>query len=353
MDPRASLLCFVFAGALVAPSLVAQSTLVLPGSHAAREGSSTTNVPFGRSTPTRVQCAYDPLLFQGPVTITGLALRIDGGAVAAAKVVDCEIRMSTMPGTVLALNADFAQNRGANETVVLPQQLLTLPAHSQLATPNGFESAIPLAVPFAYDPGHGSLLIEIVVHGQPPGAYPLDVTYVCDSPEVLVGPLSCPQPGGTPLRVESSTTQVMWGRPWVARVLDAPPGAMVTLALGTIESGPWSGFVLPQELSSLGAPGCYLSIDLAGSYFSVAAGDGSATFPFVIPNNPATVGFWIRFQGGAIHPTANALGVVTSQARKVEVCGWEPVARVWSSGLSVALGTREIGVASVLRLTVQ
>jgi hypothetical protein len=348
MVHRASLLSLLFTGALLA-----QSPFVLPASHAAREGSSTTNVPFGRSTPTRVQSCYDPMLFAGPVTILSLAIRVDGGAVAAAKVVDVEIRMSTMPGTVLALNADFAQNRGVDETVVLPQQLLTLPAHTNVASPTTFDAPISLAVPFHYDPALGSLLVEIVVHGQPPGAYPQDVTYVCDSPEVTIGPVACTPAGGVPLRVESSTTQVMWGRPWVARVLDAPPGAMVTLGLGTIESGPWSGFVLPQELGFLGAPGCYLSIDVAGSLFSVAAGDGSAAFPFVIPNAPSALGYWIRFQGGAIYPGANALGLVTSQARKVQVCGWEPVGRVWASGLATTVGTREIGVAPVMQFLVQ
>nr|MBP8301278.1 hypothetical protein [Planctomycetota bacterium] len=86
MVHRASLLSLLFTGALLA-----QSPFVLPASHAAREGSSTTNVPFGRSTPTRVQSCYDPMLFAGPVTILSLAIRVDGGAVAAAKVVDVEI----------------------------------------------------------------------------------------------------------------------------------------------------------------------------------------------------------------------------------------------------------------------
>ena len=338
---------------LLAVTVAAQTQIIVPASHTAQEGSSTTNVPFGRSTPTRVQNAYDPLLFSGPVTITGLQMRVDGGATTASKIVDCEIRMSTMPGGVLMLNALFASNRGLDETVVLPQQLLTLPAHTTAAVPNPFLPAIPLAVPFAYNPAFGTLLVEIIIHGQPPGAYPLDVTYVCDSPEVAVGPAACPQPGGSPLRVESATTQVMWGRPWVARVLDAPPGALVMLGLGTIESGPWSGFVLPQDLAGLGAPGCYMSIDLVASFFSVAAGDGSAVFPFVIANDPAAIGFWIRFQGGAFNAAANALGIVTSQARKVRVCGWEPVGRVWASGLATTIGTREIGVGPVARLTVQ
>ncbi|MCA8974537.1 MAG: hypothetical protein KDC98_07430 [Planctomycetes bacterium] len=337
----------------LASSLLAQAPLVLPGSHATLEGSSSTNVPFGRSTPSRVQCVYDRLLFQAPVTITGLAFRIDGGAQASQKVVDLEIRMSTMAGGVLQLGVDFAQNRGLDQTIVLPRQILTLPTHSAIAAPNSFLAPLVLSTPFAFDPAMGSLCVELVVHGQPPGTYSLDLTYVCTSPVSTIGPAGCPQPGNTPLRVESSTTQVMWGRPWVARVLDASPGAFVALTLGTIESGPWSGFVLPQDLAILGAPSCFLSIDVASSFFGFAAGDGSATFPFVMPNNPAVVGFWIRYQGAATSPGANALGLVTSQAQKVQVCGWEPVGRLWSSGITAATGTREIGVAPVLQLQVQ
>lgn len=337
----------------LAATAVAQSPLVLPASHLSMEGTSTTNVPFGRSTPTRVQNIYDPMLFQAPVTILALAFRLDGGATANSKLVDCEIRMSTMAGSVLQLSAVFAQNRGPDETVVLSRQVFSLSAQGTTATPNAFLPALQLTTPFNYDPALGALCVEIVVHGQPPGAYPLDITYVCNSPEVPFGPVGCSQPGLSPLRVESSTTQVIWGRPWVARVLDAPPGAMVSFVLGTIESGPWAGFVLPQDLVALGAPSCFLSIDLAASFFSVAAGDGSAVFPFVIPNNPAAVGVWIRFQGSAINPAANALGLVTSQARKVQVCGWEPVGRLWSSGISAAVGSRELGVAPVVELTIQ
>jgi hypothetical protein len=348
MVHRAPLSLLVFAAALAA-----QSSVVLPASHAAAEGSSSSNVPFGRSSPVRVQTYYDAMLFAGPVTITAVALRLDGGSTAAGKQVDCEIRMSTSPRPLVLLDPDFALNRGGDEAVVLPQQLLTLPAGGAAATPNAFLPPIPLAVPFAYDPQVGGLLLEIVVHAQPPGTYPLDVTWVCASPDLAVGPAACPQPGASPLRVESATTQVIWGRPWVARVLDAPPGAFVVFGLGTIDSGPWAGFVLPQDLTALGAPGCFLSIDLAGTWFQIAAGDGSAVFPFNIPNSPWLVGLWLRFQGGAFNAQANALGVVTSQARKVQVCGFEPVGRVWATSTGAAHGTREIGVAPVVELVVQ
>ena len=333
--------------------LPAQSLLVLPGSHLAREGSTGTNVPFGRGTPVRVQCAYDPLLFAGPVVVTHVALRLDGNTTAAGKQVDCELRMSTMVPTLVNIGADFAGNRGGDETVVLPRQLLALPAQTVASSPSPFLPPIALATPFPFDPRGGALLLEIVVFGQPPGAFTLDATWVCDSPEVLFGPLPCTPAAGLPLRVESATTQVMWGRPWIVRTLDAPPGTLVTLVLGTMESGRWSGVDLPFDLAPLGAPGCFIATDPMASFFQTTAGDGTASFTFAIPNVPWAIGSWLRFQAGAMLASANALGVVTSQAKKVQVCGFEPVARVWTSDLTAAIGVRELGVAPVVQLTVR
>jgi hypothetical protein len=196
-------------------------------------------------------------------------------------------------------------------------------------------------------------VLEIAVHGQPPGAYSIDVTWVCDSADVAVGPPSCLGSGGQALHVVSATTQVMWGRPWVARVDDASPGAIVLLVLGQIETGPWAGLMLPQNLNVVGAPGCWLSIDIASSWFSLAGGDGSAAFPFVVPNTPQALGEWIRFQAGTLDPAANSLGLVTSQAKKIQVCGWEPVARLWSNGVTASFGTREIGMSAVVRFATQ
>ena len=49
-----------------------QQEFVLPWSHAGREGSGATNVPFGRSVPVRVQLAYDRTLLPTPVQIASL-----------------------------------------------------------------------------------------------------------------------------------------------------------------------------------------------------------------------------------------------------------------------------------------
>ena len=146
---------------------------------------------------------------------------------------------------------------------------------------------------------------------------------------------------------------MIWGRPWVARVYDALASSLVLLALGTQESGTWAGLTLPQDLALLGAPGCFVSIDASAVVFDVAEPDGTKTFPFVIPNSPQLLGEWVRFQAATFDAAANPLGLVTSQAQKVQVCGWEPVGRLWSNGITSAFGVREIGLAAVLQLQVQ
>jgi hypothetical protein len=91
-----------------------------------------------------------------------------------------------------------------------------------------------------------------------------------------------------------------------------------------------------------------VSIDITDTFFQQALGDGTAAFGFQVPNDPRLTGVWIRYQAGALVNGANALGVLTSQAKKVEVCGFEPVVRVWSSGIAATDGLREIGTAPVV-----
>ena len=59
----------------------------------------------------------------------------------------------------------------------------------------------------------------------------------------------------------------------------------------------------------------------------------------------------MRFQAGGFDAAANSLGLVTSQAQKVQICGWEPVGRVWSEGVSSASGAVELGLAAVVQFT--
>src|SRR5690606_22396549 len=282
-------------------------------------------------------------------SVDRLAFRLDGGTTAPSKQVEVGIRAATGPASVLALQATFAWNVGSDEREVFARRILDLPAQTLGQTPSPFSVPFPFDAPFPYDPRAGSLVLDVTVFGQAPGAYPIDLTWVCDSPVQRYGPPGC----GQPLVADAATTQVMWGQPLDLRVSQARGGSVAGVFLGTREQGPWNGIVLPFDLAPVGAPGCHLSIDVLALTFAPANALGVATFPFMIPARPDLVGATIRFQGFDIDPQANALGLVTSQPGKVTVCGWERVGRVWAPGAAPATGTREIGLAPPAEITLQ
>jgi len=326
------------------PLVPAQTPVVLPPSHTAREGTSFTNVPFGRSTPMRCQMAYDGVLFPRAGSIERLAWRLDGGQINPGKQVEFALHLSTGPSSVLLLQAAFATNVGADDREVLARRLVSLPPLAAAQTPSPFHAQVPFDAPFPYDPRLGSLVVDVTVFSQPPGEFPLDLTYVCDSPVVRYGPPGCGPQGGPPLAVDAATTQVMWGQPLDLRVSAARPNSVAGVLLGSIEQGAWAGITLPFDLSVIGAGGCHLSIDVQLGAYRLADAAGAALFSFVVPARPDLVGAVFRFQGMDYDPSLNPLGIVTSQPAKVSVCGWERVGRVWASGATAPSGVREIGL---------
>lgn len=325
-------------GLFLATCLPAQSLVVVPQAFATKEATGGTNLPFGRSVPLRVQMVWGRQVFAGSQTVLGLGFRPDPGQSAAAKTVDLEVHVGTLPGQVTALRDEFARNRGTDFSQVFQRRKLSLPAFAP-TTGLAFGVKIPFDNGFAYDPMKGSFLVETVVHDQPRGSYELDATYLCESPLSKVGPAGCGALG-----LDSETPQVMWGQPVNLRVLHAWPQALTILLLGTPAQE-------PLELGFAGAPGCHLSLDILAAPRLAADQIGVATYDFRLPTDPRLLGAAVDVQGVAQDPGANALGLVSSQARRIRVCGWESVSRVFANGLAATVGFRELGVAPVMQLT--
>jgi len=98
----------------------------------------------------------------------------------------------------------------------------------------------------------------------------------------------------------------------------ALPGVPCFLALGA-ENVDWLGIPLPLDLASFGAPGCELLIQLDQVNTTVSDADGVATFALPVPNDAGLVGKDIYAQWGATDLAANALGLVLSEALRLEV----------------------------------
>jgi hypothetical protein len=109
-------------------------------------------------------------------------------------------------------------------------------------------------------------------------------------------------------------------------VVVAPPTLAATMSVNLTNLAQsvvmyWWGFSnttsplgpLPIDLTALGAPGCFARVSLDAAVVLVGAG-GIATFQFSVPNDPALLGLQFYAQGLSLDPTANALGLVATDA---------------------------------------
>ncbi|HEU4419765.1 MAG TPA: hypothetical protein VFT55_12575 [Planctomycetota bacterium] len=70
---------------------------------------------------------------------------------------------------------------------------------------------------------------------------------------------------------------------------------------------------LPLDLGFIGMPGCFARVSL-DTTLGIAGAAGSASFVFVVPNQPTLVGFTFYTQGIVFDPTLNPFGFSTSDA---------------------------------------
>lgn len=85
------------------------------------------------------------------------------------------------------------------------------------------------------------------------------------------------------------------------------------------------GFTNPNfALAPVGAPGCWLRCDPVLTFTTVATASGSgAFFNWQVPENPAAYGALLYTQGAVLDPPANALGLTTTNARRLTIGGWQ------------------------------
>lgn len=104
-----------------------------------------------------------------PVLITEIRFRPDlnEGEAFAGTLHDLQISLSTTPSSPDGLSANFADNVGADDTIVYDGPLsLSSAAHSSSFTgPMEFDIAIVFSTPFLYDPSQGDLLLDVRNYG--------------------------------------------------------------------------------------------------------------------------------------------------------------------------------------------
>lgn len=267
----------------------------------------------------------------------GIAFRIDNGAGAWPRSwVDLSMTLSLTEARSSAMTTTFAANTGRLRTPVIGRKVFVLPAQP---APNGnaqrFDVVLPFDRPFdrLYDPFLGgiahSLIVDVSTFATSAGAmpliYPLDAvtgnatakTLWSPSPTATTGSII---PGlatvfGLAIGIGDGVVPTLSARgvPSIGATLSldvARARALAPLALVLGASNTTSGgTALPFDLSTVGAPGCYLlaSTDLA--FALTASAGGTATLPLLIPNSQTFRGLHLYQQAFAVDLGANELGI--------------------------------------------
>lgn len=260
-----------------------------------------------------------------PSVVTGLRFRADRplGALAAITWPNVTVRMSHSAVPLASMATSFASNETEVPQTVF-QGAVTLPARTPVtsgAEPWNVVVAFPNG--FLFDPSQGNLLLDLVVDGV--SALP-EIGWL-DAAEPGGGFTSFGHPGDHPqfdtmtLRVDTGVVfdslRIAPGNTIEFRAIrqfSAAPGVLV------LATSP-----LPQsvDLTPLGAPGNELFVAPEAivplSTWTLGLFGVETTLPLSVPNQPSLLGVVVRGQAIVIDPTANALGLLTSDAVEVRI----------------------------------
>ena len=147
----------------------AATAVVVPNNSAEIEGDISNVAPFTDAGTNRYQQVYAASQFAavqpGGALITEIAFRPNWQFAAPGPfvVADVQIELSTTDKPPHMLDGVFANNVGADNTVVFgPGTLMLSTLHAGPARgPKAFDILIPLTTPFFYDPAHGNLLLDV------------------------------------------------------------------------------------------------------------------------------------------------------------------------------------------------
>lgn len=146
----------------------AAQNCVSPSDRSALEGNSFTHYPLGRASA-RVQTLHDDV--PGGTLISAHGYRRDAvGVRGSVAGLSCELQitLSLAPHSADNASSTFAANVGANPVIVLPRQVVTIPATDRpgLDPAPTFALILPYAQPFAMPLQGGTLCVDVEVYGN-------------------------------------------------------------------------------------------------------------------------------------------------------------------------------------------
>jgi len=302
----------------LATTCAAQVNLTLPAEFDRSWGSGGTSSAMLGQNSSRTQMIF-VAPFAPNTVVTEFGIRCAPSTIDRASfTATIEIRMSSTTAVPGALNAAFASNVGSDEVIVLPQQLVTIPA-MPANRGTGLFATFPLQTPFVFGTnGNPNINVEFLVYGRSAGAsWATDRAFAGANGQARdhgigcgTGTVTSTSTGGT--YVDGSTINFT--------LTGGPPNsiAFVQPSLDMKEFVP--GFPLPFPLALIGsAPGCDLLVNLDFALLPVLTdGAGNATVPLTI-SGYSSFGFAAQW-GYLIPPTVqNPFGLEVLRSRAIYI----------------------------------
>jgi len=221
---------------VINPAHAITPTVVVPNGNAMVEGNSNNGYPFdlGQTglTSQRYQQVYAASQFGGGGLITQIIFRPDAfaGQAFTSTLPDIQIDLSTTSAADDGLSSTYANNVGADDTVVFARGPLTL-SSAFTGPPNGpkdFDIIITLTTPFFYNPANGNLLLDVRNFGGGSTTFfdavsPLgdgvsrvfnqnvnDATGTTDSLGLVTGFVIVPEPSSAAMLLAGGGTLLAW-----------------------------------------------------------------------------------------------------------------------------------------------
>jgi hypothetical protein len=320
-------------GLMAVPSLpvVAQGTLTVPTALTNTPGSSSTAWPLGLATQNNIQYIYDSqeVGLAGPTALRSIAVRAqETGSNVAKTGIDIEISMSSTSVAAAAATTTFANNRGANHTVVYARRLTNVPA----TTPGfigQYAGPFPLDAPFIHQasPTTG-LLVEYNTTTAVSGTWSHDTGFTAAGPHVTIG-TGC---GG----FSAGSSGGAIGTNLLFTTTGGVPNNPAVLLIGMQ--------LFPVAVPIPGTTGCNLYQQIAATVNVALAAAGTTTVTLPVPNNTFLRGFAIYGQFGSVDAGG---GLISTNTRAAVINGPWATARVYNNTNAASLtGTvqQQVGI---------
>lgn len=343
-----AVLCLAFTAAETA----AQTSMVFPAEYERAWGRGSSALLGGNSTRTQIILAQP---FAAGTNVLGVGVRGTAGtADRAAFTADMEIRISSTTATPGALSSTFASNVGSDEVVIVPRQMLNIPAMPANRSTGDFAEII-FPAPFVFGTNSApNLCVEFLVYGRSAGAsWSTDRAFASTNGRVATAGIGC---GTGTINSTSTGGTYVAGATLNLTLSNATPNSAAWLIPSIDQKDFVPGLPLPFSLAPLGAgTGCDLLVDLsAGSFGLGTDANGAAAFSFTMPNGLGQFGIgWQWLYVGTPSPS-NPIGFFTTASRATwigpETCVPD-IQYVWDlSNVASATGTSTTNSSPIIKI---